>query len=63
MNRGEIWSFIRNVLSQGMAIQMDVQAGKYKDTELVHCRLDEAARERVDELERLLSESEGSHNA
>lgn len=49
------WSFLRNVLSQGMAIQQDYQAGKYADYELLSARLDEAARERDDELLRALS--------
>lgn len=45
------WSFLRSVLSQGMAIQQDYQTGKYADYELLSARLDEAARERDTELE------------
>jgi hypothetical protein len=51
-NRGELWSFLRNVLSQGTAIQMDAQAGRYKSSEEISIRLDTAARERADEFER-----------
>lgn len=57
MAKGDLWGFLRNVLTQGMAIQMDVQAGKYPDSELMHCRLDEAARERAEQLQQLLVES------
>ena len=41
------WSFVRTLLSQGMAIQQDYDAGKYKNYEEVAARLDEAARERI----------------
>jgi len=45
------WSFIRTLLSQGMSIQQDYDAGKYKDYEEVSARLDAAARERCAMLE------------
>jgi len=45
------WSFIRTLLSQGMSIQQDYDAGKYKDYEEVSARLDAAARERCAALQ------------
>ena len=47
MSEFNAWSFMRNVLSQGMAIQMDSYSGKYPHNELLECRLDEAARDRA----------------
>jgi len=41
-----VWSFCRTLLSHGMAIQQDYEAGKYRTYEDVAARLDEAARER-----------------
>lgn len=46
-----LWSFIRTLLSQGMSIQQDYDAGKYKDYEEVSARLDAAARERCAALQ------------
>lgn len=46
----EAWGFLRNVLNQGMAIQMDYQGGKYETYEHLSARLDEAARERCDQM-------------
>lgn len=51
---GELWSFLLKVLSQGGAIRLDYTAGKYPSYEHYAARLDEAARERADELEALL---------
>lgn len=50
LNSGELWSFLRRVLSQGGDIQLDANAGKYKSHEELSIRLDAAARERADEL-------------
>lgn len=50
LNRGEVWSFMRRVLSQGGDIQIDYQAGKYKGYEEYSARLDAAARERADQF-------------
>lgn len=50
IERGDLWSFFRSVISQGCAIQQDYQAGKYKDYEEFSARLDEAARERLEEF-------------
>lgn len=47
---GQIWSFLRTVLSQGGDIQLDYQNGKYKCYEEYATRLDGAARERTEEL-------------
>jgi hypothetical protein len=46
----ELWSFLRNVLEQGRSIQMDYVNGKYPTYEELCARVDEAARERYDEL-------------
>jgi hypothetical protein len=46
MNDGELWSFLRAVLSQGGDIQLDYQSGKYADYEEYSARLDDAARVR-----------------
>jgi hypothetical protein len=50
MDRGELWVFFRNLISQGTYIQMDYAAGKFKCYEEFSARLDAAARERVDEF-------------
>jgi len=44
------------VLDQGTAIQQDYQAGKYKCYEEFSAHMDAAARDRNDELEKLLEE-------
>lgn len=54
------WSFIRRVLEQGMAIQQDNAAGKYPTYEHLMCRVDEAARERDEQLT-ALSAKEAKH--
>lgn len=51
----DAWSFLRNVLTQGMAIQMDYHGGKYANYELLSARLDEAAREREVTLRELIA--------
>lgn len=51
-NTGELWSFLRSVLSQGGDIWLDHQALGY---EQYSARLDVAARERVQKLLDLLS--------
>lgn len=48
--RGELWSLLRRVLEQGVAIQQDYAAGKYASYEEYAARMDEAARERVEVL-------------
>jgi hypothetical protein len=57
-NTGELWSFLRRVLSQGTDIQKDYSNGKYKSYEHFAIRLDAAARERVEELQALLAQEE-----
>lgn len=54
-DRGELWSFFRDVMSQGTAIQMDYAAGKYGGYEAFSARLDAAARERADQFAGRLS--------
>jgi hypothetical protein len=49
--KGEIWSLLRNVLSQGRDIYLDHVDKPY---EVESARLDAAARERADQLEALL---------
>jgi hypothetical protein len=51
---GELWSFLRSVLSQGGDIWLDHAARSY---EQYSARLDAAARERVDALKALISPS------
>lgn len=46
------WSMVRSLLMQGASIQQDYQAGKYANYEEYSARMDEAARERIAELER-----------
>lgn len=53
------WSLIRTLMAQGASIYQDYQAGKYKDYEEYAARLDEAARERVSELEIAAAPSDG----
>jgi hypothetical protein len=45
-----LWSFLRNVLEQGCAIQLDYEAGNFASYEHYSARLDEAARERESQL-------------
>ena len=52
---GELWSIIREVLSQGHAQQMDYMAGKYHRYEEFSARVDGAARERVSAFMALLT--------
>jgi hypothetical protein len=47
---GELWSLVRSLISQGTYIQMDATAGKYKHSEEFFARIDEAARERAEEI-------------
>lgn len=58
--RGNAWSFLRSVLEQGRAIAMDDAAGKYPSYEHLSARIDEAARERADELLKLFSQPAAS---
>jgi len=53
----ELWSFLRNVLSQGGAIQQDYDAGKYNCYEEYSIRLDGAARERAEQLEAIIKDN------
>lgn len=48
--RDEAWSFCRTLLEQGRAIQQDNDAGKYPTYEHLSARVDDAARERADEI-------------
>jgi len=50
MDKGELWSFLRSVLSQGSAIQMDYDNKKFESYEHYAIHLDGAARDRVDEF-------------
>lgn len=50
-----LWSLLRAVLEQGAAINQDSMAGKYPTYEHWSARMDEAARERADELEQALT--------
>lgn len=57
---GELWSLVRSLISQGTYIQMDASAGKYQTSEEVFMRIDEAAREKADEIEAKYSAVEPS---
>lgn len=59
MTDGELWSFFRSVLGQGMAIQQDYASGKYPSYEHLSARLDTAARERVEEYQQADQPGEG----
>lgn len=47
MDRGELWSYFRKLLSQGSDIWIDHQKKSYEE---YSARLDAAARERADEF-------------
>lgn len=51
VSNGELWSFMRSVLLQGQDIALDYRDKGYEE---MSARLDEAARERADKLEKLL---------
>jgi hypothetical protein len=53
--RRGLWSFLRDVLSQGAAIQQDYAAGNLPTYEHYAARLDAAAREREEELLAILT--------
>ena len=57
INDGDLWSFLRAVLEQGAAIQQDYAAGKYENYEHYAARIDEAARERAEQLRARLTKA------
>lgn len=50
MNEGELWSWVRSVMSQGADIRVDYDMGNHKGYEAYSARLDAAAAERAQEL-------------
>ncbi|MGH8217377.1 MAG: hypothetical protein ACREUT_02220 [Steroidobacteraceae bacterium] len=50
IDEGRLWSFLRDVLRQGGAIEADSVAGKYESYEHLSAHVDEAARKRVEEF-------------
>ena len=50
MTEGELWSWVRNVMSQGADIRLDYDHGTHKTYEHYSARLDAAAAERAGEL-------------
>ncbi len=48
--RGELWSWVRSVMSQGADIRCDYDSGKHKGYEAYSARLDAAASERAEEM-------------
>ena len=54
LDTGKAWSWIRSVLGQGQAQQADYASGKYSGYEAYSARVDEAAREREEELREFL---------
>lgn len=63
MDDGELWSFFRRVLEQGRAIAMDEAAGKYPTYEHLSARLDEAARERVEQYRQECADADDTGTA
>lgn len=55
---GELWSFLRSVMSQGADIHQDYLGGKYATYEHYSARLDAAASDRVDLLRAALESTE-----
>lgn len=50
LGEGELWSWVRSVMSQGADIRCDYEAGVHKGYEAYSARLDAAASERAAEL-------------
>ena len=50
MTEGELWSWVRSVMSQGADIRCDYDQGVHKGYEAYSARLDVAAIERAEEL-------------
>ena len=50
IDEGKLWSFLRDVLSHGMAIEKDLQAGAYPSYEHFSAHIDDVARKRAEEL-------------
>jgi len=50
MTEGELWSFLRSVMSQGADIRCDYEAGRHQGYEAYSARLDAAASERAEQL-------------
>ena len=61
MTEGELWSWVRSVMSQGADIRTDYDMGVHKGYEAYSARLDMAAAERADQLlARLKTPNRGS---
>lgn len=50
IDEGELWSWVRSVMSQGADIRLDYDCGAHKTYEHYSARLDAAAAERAKEL-------------
>jgi hypothetical protein len=50
LTEGELWSWVRSVMSQGVDIRCDYEQGVHKGYEAYSARLDAAAAERAEEL-------------
>lgn len=50
LDEGELWSWVRSVMSQGADIRCDYDQGVHKGYEAYSARLDAAAAERAEEL-------------
>lgn len=50
ISEGELWSWVRSVMSQGADIRCDYDQGVHKGYEAYSARLDAAAAERAQEL-------------
>ena len=59
LTEGELWSFVRSVMSHGAVIHQDYMAGKHKTYEHYSARMDAAAAERAEELWARMQPEEG----
>lgn len=50
-----LWSLLRNLLSQGAVIHKDYDAGNFGSYEMFSAKLDEVARDKEDEIMELLA--------
>lgn len=59
LTEGELWSFVRSVMSHGATIHQDYVAGKHKTYEHYSARMDAASAERCEEILARLPQEEG----
>jgi hypothetical protein len=54
-NDGDIWSLIRDIMSQGATIHQDYINGNYRNYEEYSARLDAASSARIEEVKHLFN--------